>query len=140
MKAYLSLLTLSIVLVALVSGCDKCFVSQVEIAPSSKDIIVTDISEKDKALALFMKIAGNLNYPIKEAKSQNGETLYYTANGPYYFGPVMTFRTKESVIIIEVYQYAGLAQSPSYKELKKKVYKAYTETFGQDRVSMKKIM
>ena len=139
MRAYLSQLILSIVLTILVSGCDSYFVSQVEIATPSKDIIVPDISEKEKALALFMNIAGNLNYPIQETKNQNGETLYYIANGPYYFGPVMKFRTEESVIIIEVYQYAGLFQSPSYKELKKKVYKAYKETFGQDRVSKKKI-
>jgi hypothetical protein len=118
------------------SGCDACFMSEVKIAPLQKDAIATEaISTADweKSLALFKIIAKSNDYLFEESIDVDG-SLFYSAKGGNWYGPMMILRKEQAVIIVEVVQYAGMYPFYDYNKLKKEVFKLFSEAFGQDRV------
>ncbi|MCP4260820.1 MAG: hypothetical protein GY774_25330 [Planctomycetes bacterium] len=136
-----SLTFILITVTILLSGCDSYFITQVQIVlpgNNSVDAAVASSSDVEAAFNLFKQISQDHEYPIKEYTNYMGN-LSYDAIGPYWFGPMLTFKTEDPLVIIEVCQFAGLSPFPDYKKLKKYTYMKYVETFGKGRVTLKKI-
>jgi hypothetical protein len=128
-------------LMVVFAGCDALFVSEIKLAPSQKDMVsttVVSVGDWEESLALFKRIAEENGYLLEESQLEDGKYLYI-ANGGNWYGPMMDIGRKEDTIVVGVVQYAGMFEFGDYKKLKKEVFRAFSEAFGQERVTMRKI-